>query len=398
MDGGITLDQNIQDKINDFMLEVISTDEFKEVDYLIFSIRKQYLNYMSSFRLKNFNRPEFLDNLIDKVIDLFNETGISTVDMLQYMMENDINGWVHYYANTFIIPIAQGNKIEIVDDLSDLYAQVLTGYILDSLGFRSYDIEKMIQGEKLSHERNSYGLSVVNGIEFHRDYFIYEDKAYLYSMLTNTNPISFGDDMPGFARIITDQIKDGKILLRLDDRLALPKEQAISYSTLNFEKYRGPQFHFKDTVLETVKTIIVHGDNKTYNKLLLVIKQRFDEKKNKPFWHIEIETLPYKDSSTKAKKCITTFLHGMYYPTEDCFTHIDYTKNQYDMSVYLKKYADCVEGVPIDTYTETNDLHHKIWCVEDGTYSRETWYKLMIVSLEPGYARLLDEMLEATVS
>lgn len=58
----------------------------------------------------------------------------------------------------------------------------------------------------------------------------------------------FGDTMPAFARIITEQVKDGDILLRLDERLALPMNQSISYSTLNFEKYRESQFHFKDSI------------------------------------------------------------------------------------------------------------------------------------------------------
>ena len=113
---------------------------------------------------------------------------------------------------------------------------------------------------------------------FHNDYFVFENKAYLYNILTNIIPVSFGDVMPGFARVISEQREVGNILLRLDDRLALPEEQAISYSTLNFEKYRGPQFHFKDTLLKTSKTISVHFNGKTMDKLLMVVKQKFDEK------------------------------------------------------------------------------------------------------------------------
>jgi len=196
------------------------------------------------------------------------------------------------------------------------------------------------------------------------------------------------------ARVSSEQREVGNILLRLDDRLALPEEQAISYSTLNFEKYRGPQFHFKDTLLKTSKTISVHFNGKTMDKLLMVVKQKFDEKENKSFWHIELETLPYRNRESKGKYCITTFLHGMYYPDEDIFTHIDYTKNQYDIDTYLNKYSDCNEDMPIDTYTSSNELHYKIWCIEGGKYSRETWYRLMVVSLNQEYVELLDEILE----
>lgn len=350
---------------------------------MIFSIRKQYLNYLSQARKKQFEIPKYLELLVDKAIDLFNLSGISCVDMLQYMLEHDINNWVHYYAYTFIIPIAQGKSSECVKDLSDLYALVMTGYILDDFGFNRLNIEEIVKGEQLTHKKNQYGLSVVNGVVFHNDYFVFENKAYLYNILTNIIPVSFGDVMPGFARVISEQREVGNILLRLDDRLALPEEQAISYSTLNFEKYRGPQFHFKDTLLKTSKTISVHFNGKTMDKLLMVVKQKFDEKENKSFWHIELETLPYRNRESKGKYCITTFLHGMYYPDEDIFTHIDYTKNQYDIDTYLNKYSDCNEDMPIDTYTSSNELHYKIWCIEGGKYSRETWYRLMVVDDMP---------------
>lgn len=75
-------------------------------------------------------------------------------------------------------------------------------------------------------------------------------------------------------------------------------------------------------------------------------------------------------------------------------THIDYTKNQYDIDTYLNKYSDRNEDMPIDTYTSSNELHYKIWCIEGGKYSRETWYRLMVVSLNQEYVELLDEILE----
>ena len=67
----------IQNKITDFFLDVTETDEFKSVEYLIFSIRKQYLNYLSQARKKQFEIPKYLELLVDKAIDLFNLSGIS---------------------------------------------------------------------------------------------------------------------------------------------------------------------------------------------------------------------------------------------------------------------------------------------------------------------------------
>lgn len=82
----------------------------------------------------------------------------------------------------------------------------------------------------------------------------------------------------------------------------------------------------------------------------------------------------------------------MYYPSDDCFTHIDYTKNQYSFDDYVKKYIERTTEVPIDVYTK-KDLHYKIWCVENGSYSRDIWYNLMIASLSEKYRNLLDEIL-----
>lgn len=90
---------------------------------------------------------------------------------------------------------------------------------------------------------------------------------------------------------------------------------------------------------------------------------------------------------------LTTFLHGMYYPKRDVFTHIDYTKKQYSGNEYIQKYADSIDGMPIDQYTSCRDLHYKIWCIENGEFTRDTWYKLMMISLSKGYQNLLNEIL-----
>jgi hypothetical protein len=82
----------------------------------------------------------------------------------------------------------------------------------------------------------------------------------------------------------------------------------------------------------------------------------------------------------------------MYYPDRDVFTHIDYTKNQYELKDYLLKYSESINEVPIDFYT-AKELHYKIWCVENGEYSRNTWYAFMITSLTPKYQKLLNEIL-----
>ena len=69
--------------------------------------------------------------------------------MLQYMLNNDINNWIHYYAYTFIIPVAKGEENGAVNDLNELYAIVLTGYILDAFRENRIDIKNLVEAHSL---------------------------------------------------------------------------------------------------------------------------------------------------------------------------------------------------------------------------------------------------------
>lgn len=131
--------------------------------------------------------------------------------------------------------------------------------------------------------------------------------------------------MVGFARIIHEETKDCDILYRLDERLSMPESEYHDYTGAAFAKFRGPQFNFAKNNLDGKKTIVVHFDAESLDKLLMIIKQDVDQNTGEDFWHIEIETLPYTKNNTGY--VITTFLHGMYFPKIDKFTHIDYTKN-----------------------------------------------------------------------
>ena len=367
-------------EIEEFLINVTETEEYKAVEYLAFSIRIPMLQYISKYE-KEFRTPDFLNPLVSKVTKLFSISGISYENILDYMERKNESGEgaaVWYYDCMFIRGIRKEEQVQFDTEKISL---IIAGYILDIFQQDRLDIKEIIKGEQFVYNTNQYGLTLVPGVVFKSDSYIFDGKAYVYNILTRKGEMEFGDGMPGFARIITEDVSGGDILLRLDERLAVPETQMITYSTTNFEKFRGPQFHFSDPNLKEVKTIIVHIIPETANKLLMVVKKDYDCRQKKAFLHIEIETLPYYKSREPDSPCITTFLHGMYFPEEDCFIHIDYTKNQYCYSDYEKKYADADPNVPIDFYTEKK-LHYKIWCIENSRYSREIWYKLMMVSLE----------------
>ena len=270
----------------------------------------------------------------------------------------------------------------------DSFSLIVVSFVLDNFYPRTLDIREIVKGETFKYPTNQYGLTKINGAVFKRDGLIFKGRGYYYNLFTDKETLLMCDSMAGFARLIQDETKGCDILYRLDERLSMPEQDYFDYASDSFARFYGPRFNFDGTNLDTKKTIIVHIDESTQAKLLMVIKKCIDQNTNTDFWHIEIETLPYYEKRTYP--VITTFLHGMYYPINKIFTHIDYTKNQYSAGEYSQKYADSVDGMSIDHYTSCRDLHYKIWCIENGQFSRETWYRLLVLALiHFGFAALV---------
>lgn len=136
------------------MMSITETKEYSDVEYLIFSIRKNYLHYLSGARLRHFEIPPYLTNLVKIVSERFEKTNISADEMLEYMLKNDINNWVYYYASVFIIPTVKNGEQECVKDVNELFFLVLAGYILDFFRSKRIDIDRIIKGESLLHKTN----------------------------------------------------------------------------------------------------------------------------------------------------------------------------------------------------------------------------------------------------
>ena len=83
---------------------------------------------------------------------------------------------------------------------------------LDDFGFNRLNIEVIVKGEQLTHKKNQYGLSVVNGLVFHNDYFVFENKAYLYNILTNIIPVSFGDVTVSYTHLQSESMLSAEII------------------------------------------------------------------------------------------------------------------------------------------------------------------------------------------
>lgn len=387
-----------------FLLEMSESEECKKIEYKCLSIRMPIGLYYSMKQERGIIEP-FMIPFRNYIIEKISEQSINVNELLKYMIENDKSNSSLFLASTLFKPKDRLSFLEFMSIIADskiitpfvdsvdmnILALITVSFIFDNLTENKIDINEIVGKEEFYYPINQYGLTNVNGAVFKKDGLIFDGKGYYYNILTNTTMLSPYDKMVGFAKIINDETKNCDILYRLDERLSVSECEYHDYTGVPFAKFRGPQFDFRKDNLDGKKTIIVHIDEKTADKLLMVIKQKENQNTNEEFWHIEIETLPYRD--TTDGYVITTFLHGMYYPQRDIFTHIDYTKNQYNGDVYLQKYNDCNNGIPVDQYTESRDLHYKIWCIENGEFSKETWYKLMIISLSERYQVLLNEML-----
>lgn len=388
-----------------FILSMAETEECQAIMYKRISIRK--LMGIFCCGINNIYEAEpFLLPFGLKIKEEIQNQSVDVDMLMKYMISNDKSHCALFSAQRCFKPKPEMSEFEYLSlicknqvitpytEVVDLDALSLITecFIFDNLYTSTFDISKVVEEELFAYPTNQYGLTKINGAIFKKDGLLYDGKGYYYNYFTNKSLISTFDTMPGFATIIQSCSGTFDILYRLDERLSMPESDYKDYTGVAFGKFYGPQFHFNYKELSNPKTIIVHMDNNSQNKLLMVIKQQFDAKINEPFWHIEIETLPYCPDA--GKNVITTFLHGMYYPQNDIFTHIDYTKNQYNSTEYFKKYLDSKDGVPIDQHTTTRKQHYKIWCIENGEFSRETWYNLMICSLSKQYQTLLNEILE----
>lgn len=388
-----------------FLLEMAESDKCQEIMYKRLSIH-MYIGLYYSMKPKRGCIDPFMIPFRDYVKEQIQAKNIDIDCLIKYMIDNDESHCALFLTTTLFTPkkgltslnyagvIAEHKILSPFVDLidMDIVGLIVVSFVFDNIYPRNIAISDIIGKEIFAYTTNQYKLTKVNGATFKRDGLIFDGKGYYYNYFTNKTMIDQYDRMVGFAKIITDEADNCDILYRLDERLSVPESEYADYTSVSYAKYRGPQFDFSNNFLETKKTIIVHYDEATLNKLLMVIKQDVDQNTGEDFLHIEIETLPQVNSS--AKNVITTFLHGMYYPKIDKFKHIDYTKNQYDGEVYFKKYTDSQNGLPIDQYTETRELHYKIWCIEKGVFTKEMWYKLMIISLPALYQGLLNEILE----
>ncbi|PEW38893.1 hypothetical protein CN431_20115 [Bacillus cereus] len=385
-------------KFEKIINHIKSLDTYEDLQYFYLILQSPLHNLLN----KNYNAPSFLAEYIPVVRELGIENNLNDLEIIQFLLQN--TGYemqiMLYLSNEKVLPFEKAfsfemDGVEADRELkSDFLLATFLVFILSNKP--SLKVDSIIKSEKFLYETNDYKLTKVSDIEFYSKGFTFDNKFYLYNPFIQRESLSIKSKIPAVFQVIGEEINLSlaDFYLRLDERLAIPSDH-ILHGTLDFERFRGIDFNFNETLLSNPKNIIVHIDTETSDKLLMVIKKRFDNKLNKEFWHIEVESLPYSEGST-SEFIYTRFVHGMYYPDEKVFTHVDQTINFYFNEYYSVKYHDYSTDIPIDAYTENKNFHYKLWCVENVEISEDTWYKLVYLSLHSRYQTLFNDMFSIT--
>lgn len=378
-----------EDKIYSLIFEIIELKEFERARYYALHLEKP----LWSFFIRWEGIPFFLRNLCKKTKNLINKYEIKAESILEfYSITKDPDYHYVLYVLTSNKLICEEDKTELIEIEDDKLTCSLVSYIIDNNRISNINFNEIISSEEFAYEITDYKLTKVDNIEFLSNGYIFENKYYLYNIFIPRIKLSPTDMKPAIFKIIDEEALNPDLYLRIDERLGVPATENIKQISLTYEKFRGIQFNFNKTILERAKSIIVHGNINTLDKLLMVIKKDHDSILDEEFWHVEIEELPNLENS-KSDIAIVTFIHGKYYPKRQSFRHIDYIKNQYSIENYIEKYKDYSNSdIKIDYYTEKSN-HYKIWCIEEVDIKEETWYKLAYLSLRPVYRELFNEIL-----
>lgn len=349
--------------------------------------------------------PFFMQALIDESIKIYKEcSDIDDEELLQYCFGGE-NNWytgfqllqikpkykAQYSAEsiTFLWRILENHQrisdYFIIPPHLAVYGLVLA--LVEERALTISDISIIEEHEQLRNPYNKYGLTLINNAEFLRQGFVIDDTYYLYNIFLDT---TIGDPcakMPLTLQIINHDIPHGKLFMRCDNCLSVPRPNIFSTDTVDFQKFHGITLNFANIERLLGKQIIVHIHSELLHKILVVVKP--DVEDGNIFYHIEIEEL-WNPATLKDDRIMTVFLHAKYFPKITGFTHIDYSINQYESDTYSAKYSEAKNesGIPVDKYC---DLHYKIWCVEAGHISIETWSHLICATLDEPFREIFLE-------
>lgn len=367
-----------------------------------FYLKHRYLKTWHLFRQYDGNIPEFLIDLVEDELKIWEECDVDIEELLSLCFDGDF-----WYVGFRVLKPKNSDK----HDVTILY-NVLSNHLkfsdyfeLDNLpvilyAFGCYliqekmisiqNLQEILKHESLERESDKYGLSDVTTAKFRRQGFEIDGKYYLYNLFLDDSTGKPAATMPITVEILS-KLSNVSIKMRCDGNVSVLSEKKIETATMDFQKFRGIQLVWGDIEqLVYGKETVVHGDPDSLHKLLLTISR--DKEDGITFFHIGIEELWNPDELLHNDDIIAlNFVHGKYFPSKQIFTHIDFSVNQYKKEIYTLKYADASNNQHI-SINQYSDIHYKIWCVEGPSIEVGIWSSLVSVTLNTLFRKLFYEM------
>lgn len=432
-------------KFNSFLMALSSDVEYLKVNYYmrslkkaphggVFNIRHQsfFLRYYKvgiyTFLLKGRELPYPIEQYKKKVEKMINDFDISIEEFLEFCFCNNIEcdkvphmecfyGDKHYSAlcgGALSIPNVDGDyfqnvvdqavlgKVKFLDyfdyDLSRLIEIFLLLCVKMGIGTFSR-VEDICNLEQLGENKDKYGLSDIACADFKRQGFVVGNEFFLYNVFFDTSIGSPNACVPKTIEIIKKYSNGGiSIYMRKDKILSVPFDKKVESASTDLQKWRGITLNLEtfESPIKSDKEVIVHYCPETGHKVVVVIKKSISQS-NENYYHVTVEELWSPKSIYKNEVVVlTNFVHGCYYPQSKSFDHLDFSVNQYDKDVFLKKYADAFPqtAVPIEKYA---DAHYKVWCIRGKGISLNMWAELVICTLDAPFRDIFVETIGVKV-
>lgn len=415
----------MQNHFDLFVQRIIESSEFRRLNLFLHALKKAphggvfYINranfFMNIYPVGNsfqvffprmtgeiVNRSVFRDVLCI-VNELMDKSSISEEELFLAIRVNMPDDWwcasfcfdsTHkpgsnsYYA-TFFKALKECKPIDASITFNREKLQIVFIYSLACAnGFSC--INDILECEKLPVKADKYGLTDVTNARFDRDGYYLDGQYYLYNIFLDK---SINAPMAGKPYIIEMLLSVGNasIYMRQDATLSPPDGNPIRVSTWDSQLFRGITITADRFMEIRNKTIIVHFDPKTNNKLYMSIVPMEATKPH--ILSIVIEEL-WNPDAIDDENVTTTFIHATYNRTTRLIEHMDLSINEYNREVYAQKHRDSVSTstVAIDQYAES---HYKVWCIKSETMNLAEWGRIAFASLSSPFRTLFKEMTEA---
>lgn len=328
--------------------DIYKSDLVKKSIYFLITMKIRYFDVLQVGKMLN--------------VEGYNKSILKATDTIKQTLDKHVGGLdkVTNYLNK-LEPYHYYLYKEDIADISTIILCYLIKYF-DYKDIFSVPLEVIPEtGE------NRYKLTNIEGESgFNHEGIMFNNTFYYYNPLL-LDGIT-GDEPPMLLKELF-KLNEGynKLAIRLDKTISVNREEYkkkfISFSELymgkiiNLDKITFPLYKGNN------KSLCVYNP-RTMKKIQFKISNRRDLEK----W-IEVEELWYINEKSKKNVIVTRYLHSIYDPEKDLFTHIDGSLNFYNKSNYIVRQSQTINAHA--------DSHYKLWLIE-GQIGIVEWGKLIL--------------------